>query len=239
MTRSDDTARLAASTDRLGATVAGLSDAELRAPSLLPGWTRAHVLTHISRNSDGMRNLLLSARTGAAIGLYASREVRDADIEAGATRPAAVIRKDVIVAAERLGVEIAALPDDAWTAVVEVAPDVSGTPRFPATTIVAFRLFEVEVHHVDLDSGYWFGDIPAELLPGFIERAVGLLGDRGPSARLASTDTDQTWTLGAQEPGNLVSGPSADLLGWLLGRTDGAPLQAPDGSPVPDIPDLT
>ena len=34
-----------------------------RAPSALPGWTRAHVLTHLARNADAMVNLLTWART--------------------------------------------------------------------------------------------------------------------------------------------------------------------------------
>jgi maleylpyruvate isomerase len=34
------------------------------APSALPGWSRAHVLTHVARNADAMINLLTWARTG-------------------------------------------------------------------------------------------------------------------------------------------------------------------------------
>jgi maleylpyruvate isomerase len=29
-------------------------EADVRAPSLLPGWTRGHVLSHIARNADGI-----------------------------------------------------------------------------------------------------------------------------------------------------------------------------------------
>jgi maleylpyruvate isomerase len=50
--------RLAAATDRVLATATALSDAQAREPSLLPGWTRGHLLTHIARNADGMVNLL-------------------------------------------------------------------------------------------------------------------------------------------------------------------------------------
>ena len=56
--------RLAASTERLLASAAALSDAQLREPSPLPGWSRGHVLSHIARNADGLRNLLIWARTG-------------------------------------------------------------------------------------------------------------------------------------------------------------------------------
>ena len=34
-----------------------MSEGDLRAPSLLPEWTRAHVLAHLARGADAMRNL--------------------------------------------------------------------------------------------------------------------------------------------------------------------------------------
>ena len=50
--------RLAAATTRLLATATAISDTQAREPSLLPGWSRGHVLTHIARNADGLGNLL-------------------------------------------------------------------------------------------------------------------------------------------------------------------------------------
>ena len=58
--------RLAAATERLLATATALGDAQVREASLLPGWTRGHVLTHLARNADGMINLLSWARTWAS-----------------------------------------------------------------------------------------------------------------------------------------------------------------------------
>ena len=46
---NDSLGRLAAATSRLLATATALSDAQVREPSSLPGWTRGHVLTHIAR----------------------------------------------------------------------------------------------------------------------------------------------------------------------------------------------
>ena len=43
------------------------------APSLLPGWTRAHVLSHVARNADAMINLLRWAKTGVETPAYPSR----------------------------------------------------------------------------------------------------------------------------------------------------------------------
>src|ERR1051326_147069 len=111
---SHSLARLAAATARLLATATALSDAQAREPSLLPGWTRGHVLAHLARNADGMVNLLRWARTGTETPMYASAEGRAADIEAGAGRPAADLTADVRESAATLATEAAAMPDDAW-----------------------------------------------------------------------------------------------------------------------------
>ncbi len=50
--------------------LAALSDEELRSPSALPGWSRAHVVSHFSRNARALMNLLDWARHGC----------RDADV---------------------------------------------------------------------------------------------------------------------------------------------------------------
>ena len=73
-------------TQRLLGTARGIPDSELRQPSLLPGWTRGHLLTHLARNADAMRNLLARARSGQERLMYASLEGREEEIEQGARR---------------------------------------------------------------------------------------------------------------------------------------------------------
>src|SRR5690349_5101281 len=76
-------------TARLLATARKLADADSAAPSLLPGWTRGHVLAHLALNADACVNLLTTARTGVDTPMYASDEQREADIVAAAGRPVA------------------------------------------------------------------------------------------------------------------------------------------------------
>ena len=71
-------------TSRLVRTADALTDAEAAGPSLLPGWTRGHVLTHLARNADALVGLVDGALTGVAAPMYPSVEARAADIEAGA-----------------------------------------------------------------------------------------------------------------------------------------------------------
>src|SRR3954466_11276826 len=63
-------------TDRLLRTVGSLGELDIRAPSSLPGWTRAHVLAHLARNAEALANLLRGVRTGTPAAAYASHEAR-------------------------------------------------------------------------------------------------------------------------------------------------------------------
>src|SRR5262249_36652575 len=143
------------------------------APSLLPGWSRGHVLTHLARNADGMINLLQWARTGVETPMYASAESRSADIEAGAGRPAADLAADVRESAAALAPAAASMPDDAWTAQVRAL----NGPPFPALGVLERRLSEVEIHHVDVAAGYSPADWPEyflrEALPRVAESFAG------------------------------------------------------------------
>jgi maleylpyruvate isomerase len=85
----DIMAEIDAGDRRLYDTIGRLTDADVRQPSLLPGWTRGHVLTHLARGGNALRNVLLDDPA------YPSQDARDADIEAGAGRTIADLEADV------------------------------------------------------------------------------------------------------------------------------------------------
>jgi maleylpyruvate isomerase len=144
-------------TGRLLRTIDGLTDDDVRQPSLLPGWTRGHVLTHLARGAEALGNLLEWARTGVPTAAYASQQARDEAIERGAGRGVAELRTDVTTAAEKLRAAAVTLPEDAWRRTVRAL----NYPEFPADRLLVRRLVEVELHHVDLGAGYRPGDWPA------------------------------------------------------------------------------
>src|SRR5260370_12921503 len=109
-----------------------LAEPDLRAPSLLPGWTRAHVLAHLARGADAMRNLLIGARSGQDRPAYVSAEAREADIEAGARMKAKELMADLADSAMALRAIIRQLPDDAWQFPV---PVLNSAP-FPAAHLL-------------------------------------------------------------------------------------------------------
>lgn len=135
-------------TERLIATVDSLTDEQVREPSLLEGWTRGHVATHVARSGDAMSNMLIWLRTGRGVPGYPSPEVRETDIEAGAGRTGPELAADIAESASLLTGEIAANED--WEAVIETPTGA----QIPTVEIPPRRLVEVELHHTDLGLGY-------------------------------------------------------------------------------------
>jgi maleylpyruvate isomerase len=127
-----------------------LTEDDLRGPSRLPGWTRAHVLAHLARGADAMRNVLAGARLGEDRPGYASAQARDDAIEAGAALSAADLMADLAESAMALRALSRLLPESAWQAPVRAG----GAVPFPAAGLITRRLAEVELHHCDLATGY-------------------------------------------------------------------------------------
>ncbi len=143
-------------TQRLLGTARVIAEPDLRQPSLLPGWTRAHVLAHLARNSDAMRALLVGARSGQDRPAYASSEARDADIERDSAQGAKDLVADVADSAMALRTIARQLPDQAWAYPVRILD----SAPFPAVQLLTRRLVEVELHHCDLAAGYGPADWP-------------------------------------------------------------------------------
>lgn len=223
---------VAEATTRLLDTIRGLDEHAVTRPSLLPGWTRGHVLAHLARNADSLVNLLLWAHTGVEIPQYASAFLRDSDIEAGAPRPLSEQLADNEVAATRFLGLARSLTDDAWQAQVRTR---QGRP-IPATEVLWMRLQEVEIHHVDLNAGYtpanWPAPFVARILPQATADFTRLTTD-SPLApfTLHATDSDFTATIGPTPATHTISGPASSLAAWLLGRTPGSDLTG-------DLPNL-
>jgi maleylpyruvate isomerase len=144
-------------TQRLLGTARIITEPDLRAPSLLPGWTRSHVLAHLARGADAMRNLLVSVRTGQDRPAYASAEARQADIEHGARLRASELVADLADSAMALRTVARQLPDAGWQVPVRILH----SAPFPAAQLLTRRLVEVELHHCDLGAGYTPADWPA------------------------------------------------------------------------------
>jgi len=143
-------------TQRLLDSARVIADSEMQEPSLLPGWTRAHVIAHLALGADAMRNLLIGARAGRDRPAYVSEQAREADIAYGATLRARELMADLADSAMAFRTFSRQLPDDAWRFPVRIL----GSAPFPAAELLTRRLVEVELHHCDLGTGYSPADWP-------------------------------------------------------------------------------
>ncbi len=209
-----------------------LGDDAFRAPSLLPGWTRAHVLTHIARNADAMINLLMWARTGIVTPAYASAEARDDAIEKGAVRSPAEIRDDVKASSARLAHVVRELPEAAWAALVT---NVQGRVM-RASAIPWTRAKEMWIHAVDLDAGASFGDMPAPMMDALLADATEAMGRKPDCPPLLLVDGEHRWEVGESGTPVVVTGAAAELTAWLLGRSKGKSLRADGTRKLPVLP---
>jgi maleylpyruvate isomerase len=224
---------MGAGTELLTRAVGALPDDALRAPSALPGWSRAHVVAHVARNAEALTRLATWARTGIETPMYPSREARAAEIESSAQSPVDVLRAELVTTAEELDAALAALDEKTWQAEVRSA---LGRP-IPAAEIPWMRVREVWLHAVDLDAGVSVAEIAPDVVDTLLDDSTGTLStaEGCPSAVLAPIDRDRTWTLGpASDEPLRVQGPAAQVLGWLVGRTGPDALEAagPDGVPT-------
>jgi maleylpyruvate isomerase len=190
--------------------------ADLSGSSLLPGWTRAHVVAHLLGSAEALGNLLHWARTGAETPMYASAEARAADIERRAAFPATALVAAQTESSERFLAAVAAMPGDAWDATVRTFHGRTVT----AAEVLWMRSRETWIHAVDLDGGATFGDLPAGFTDALLTEVAGARdGDgSGPAVELVPSDRDRTWGFGPSGARQAVAGTAADLLCWVLGR---------------------
>lgn len=209
---------------RLLALVAGLDDATVAGPSLLPDWSVGHVLTHLARNADSHAHLLAAAGRGEVADQYpGGPEQRAGDIEAGARRRARDISADLATAVDRLEAAWAATPAGVWAA-GRARLGVAG--ERPLAEVGLRRWREVEVHHADLGLGF----TPAAWDRAYVAAELGRCGPwvsaRLPvGLRVVLVPGDMPLRVEASGPEvpdedrvAVVQGLGWELAAWVLGR---------------------
>ena len=180
---------IAAAQAALLADLADLPDDVARRPSLLPGWSVGHLLTHIARNADSMTWRLEGAALGEVRDQYVGGlEQRSRDIEQGAGRPAAELVADVRQSADALELVMTGLPVAAWDAPSRTSRGTVENSRDAALS----RWREVAVHHGDLGLGPV--PLPAALVEVWLPRELPRLAERSDPAELLG------WIIGRGEP---------------------------------------
>jgi len=196
----EDIGRVAGAQTRLLEALDGLVDEDLGRPSLLPGWSVAHVLSHLARNADSHVRRVEAGIRGEVVDQYeGGPDRRNADIEAGSSRSGAELVEDVRRSARAVEESWVDLPEHAWTA---RSRDANGRERF-LFELPSRRWQEVEVHLVDLDIGVGWRSWPDEFVREWLPRTREKMWAHMP---------------GGSEAAGLGFDLPADELAWLYGR---------------------
>jgi len=209
----------------------GIGDDDLREPSGLPGWSRAHVVSHFSRNARALINLLGWARTGVETPMYPSVEARAAGIEEGSHQSAPDLRAEAHAASAQLQAATAAMPEAAWDGEIRTA-----LGRLTNGAEVPWmRVRENWVHAIDLQASARVDQIPDPVAVALIDEVTTTLGSRDgcEGVVLRATDTGREWHMGPSEGSVTLKGAQPALLGWVMGRSRGDDLHASGGSTPP------
>jgi maleylpyruvate isomerase len=205
-------AMLDSGTRRLVRSVDKMTDEQYTQPSLLPGWTRAHVVAHLTLNAEGLSGALEGVHEGRPVSMYRSGEARDSDIAALAKAPPSALRERFMASTTVIGEWVEELADNLADTVIERTP---GGRQFPAGAVGTMRTREVEIHHADLDLDYTAADWPAAFVELLMDSRANA-AYAGPPFRAHATDLDRSWQYG--EGGPTVSGTGSALAWWTTGR---------------------
>ncbi len=223
-----DRTGLDASAVALNRTVDGLSDDEMAAASLLPGWSRAHVVAHVALNGLALAQVLDGVGRGQSVAMYRSDEQRDDDIAELVEAGPAELRERLLAATTAFGEAVEAMGPARWQGTFSRVP---GGPLWPASSVVTTRRRELEVHHTDLGAAYTREDWPADFVVELLDTVCEDRAGSGPF-RARATDLGREWlvTGDADGSGPVVMGSGADLGWWLTGRGAGEGLSCDSGA---------
>jgi maleylpyruvate isomerase len=187
--------------------VGSLDDRDVCRPTRLPGWTVAHVLTHLARNADSHVRRSEAARRGEMVDQYeGGSEGRAVEIETGARRRAPELIADVRESAHALEEVWRQLPCDVW---LGRSRDVSGSTRY-LFELPSRRWQELEVHLVDLDLGITYADWSDAFVREWLPRTRERLGSTLPdldSVRFAGPAEELAWLYGRLDRRDLPPAP--------------------------------
>lgn len=217
LTLDGQLATVAAGTAHFGVQLAALTDTELDGASLLPGWSRKHITSHIGYNAVALGRLMEWAMSGIEAPMYSSLQARDAEILSGARLPAPALRALVHDTAASLNDKWSRAPASSWQRLVRT---IQGR-QVHASTTVWLRAREVWIHAVDLDSEATFADIPAVVLRSLLDDVVGAWQTRhlGSGITLEVDGREPVHVDSSSPTLTTVAGSLASVVQWATGRS--------------------
>lgn len=212
-------------TQRLLGDTIGMDDDQWRAPSLLPGWTRAHVAVHLARGAEALVRLIHEAPANPEASLYPDPTSKFNDLERGVERSGLALQIDLDTTADELHTALDHVP--CWTTPVRLLGRSLTLSQLPLA-----RLREVILHHIDLACGFTFADIDPVPARWLLQWNLDTRPTDGARVRISS-DSGITAEFGTDGPQRVVHGTDALLWGWLTGRLGPEAVHGTEGLRLP------
>ena len=208
-----------------------IPDGGERAPSTLPGWSRGHLLAHITGICNALARQVEYGRRGETVELYdGGVDGRNRAIELAAGHSHKEHRDDVAAAMQRALAALAALTEDEWRTHIAFRDGVI----FDAG-LALWR--ELVIHTADLDSGTG----PETWNREFCSHLFDFLAARVPAETklVLQPVALPPLALGAGGSTVVVSGMVTDIAAWLAGRKPSLDsLRATAAGDGTDLPNL-
>ena len=202
-------------TQRLLGSTIGFTEEQWHQPASVPGWTRAHVATHLARNADYFCSVMKAAQLGNPQPELPSPAQRRNELEVGADRPGLELQIDLDAA--RGALQNAIEDNTDWTPRISL----SGAD-LPLSALPLARLHEVCVHHLDLDCGVTADDVPADAAEWLLRWVLFRLSEADiPRVKATGDSVQAVVGTGSDEPRE-VHAHDARLWAWLSGRAASA-----------------
>lgn len=202
----------------------GILEPDWHAPSLLPGWTRAHVATHLARGADRLRQVTQTSLSGATVPDVSTSD-RIEELEHGADRNGLELQIDLDTSASALTATWHQVTD--WHRPVRFL----GRTR-PLAILPMIRLHEISVHHLDLDCGFTADQLPTEAAAPLLAWVTDRVRDLDLPAIAIEAESGFTDTIGRGTVTATARASDARLWAWLSGRSA---LTAADGGELPRL----
>lgn len=211
--------------------VENLGNDEVAADSLLPDWSRGHVISHLANNARGLSNLIEWALTGVQKDMYLSVEQRAIDIENDAKRAGNEIVADFLEQSKVLLSNLERLMAGPILSDEVVLGNGSHVHPHEITTL---RERELLVHLVDLGLAYKANDWTLDFSIKTLKSVSAGKRKQRVNFRLLIAG-DHTWTMDQNGMVDIFGTPQS-LAAWLMGREPDDKLVTSDGSPLGNPP---
>ena len=227
-------AELLHQTELLGTSIRSMRDEQISEPSLLPNWSRGHVLAHLDGNALGLARLIRWGLDGNRRDMYISPEVREGDIALHAKRSKERHLDAIIASAGQFADDFVMLSDEQLA--VEVI--LRHGRVIKVASVITLRLQEVAIHHLDLNLPGTFGpdNWASAMVDKMLPEVVSDFASRDdlPLGWIEVAGGTKYQINSAMQTG--VSGSPASLLAWLLGRSSGGDLEVTGAGQLPNVP---